>query len=97
MSDKQPPSAPSVSTSHIERQRSWLPSLIWLIPIVAALIGITLLIRMVQDRGPEIILTFKTAEGLEAGKTAVKYKDVQVGLVTHIRLAHDHQVAPLFA
>lgn len=89
MSDKQPPSAPSVSTSHIERQRSWLPSLIWLIPIVAALIGITLLIRMVQDRGPEIILTFKTAEGLEAGKTAVKYKDVQVGLVTHIRLAHD--------
>jgi paraquat-inducible protein B len=36
-----------------------------------------------------VVLTFKTAEGLEAGKTAVKYKDVQIGLVTHLRLARD--------
>lgn len=82
----EPPAAPV----RIERRRNWLPSLIWLIPIVAALIGVMLLVRMVQDRGPEIILTFKTAEGLEAGKTAVKYKDVQIGMVTHIRLARDH-------
>ncbi len=71
------------------RRRNWLPSLIWLIPIVAALVGITLVARILNERGPEIVLTFKTAEGLEAGKTAVKYKDVQIGTVQHIRLAHD--------
>ena len=52
--------------------RNWLPSLIWLIPIVAALVGITLVARSCCERGPEIVLTFKTAEGLEAGKTAVQ-------------------------
>ena len=42
-----------------------------------------------MERGPTIVLTFKTAEGLEAGKTAVKYKDVQIGTVQAIRLAPD--------
>jgi paraquat-inducible protein B len=73
----------------IARRRNWLPSLIWLIPIVAALVGIALVARILLDRGPEVVLTFKTAEGLEAGKTAVKYKDVQIGMVQAIRLAND--------
>ncbi len=73
----------------VVRRREWLPSLIWLIPIVAALVGITLVAPILLERGPEVVLTFKTAEGLEAGKTAVKYKDVQIGLVTHLRLARD--------
>jgi paraquat-inducible protein B len=73
----------------IVRRRNWLPSLIWLIPIVAALVGIALVARILFDRGPEVVLTFKTAEGLEARKTAVKYKDVQIGTVQTIRLADD--------
>ena len=73
----------------IVRRRNWLPSLIWLIPIVAALVGIALVARILFDRGPEVVLTFKTAEGLEAGKTAVKYKDVRIGTVQTIRLADD--------
>jgi paraquat-inducible protein B len=58
-------------------------------PIVAALVGVMLVARILMERGPEIVLTFKTAEGLEAGKTAVKYKDVQIGLVQSLRLARD--------
>jgi paraquat-inducible protein B len=73
----------------VARRRDWMPSLIWLIPVVAALVGIFLVARILIDRGPEIVLTFKTAEGLEAGKTAVKYKDVQIGVVQSLRLAHD--------
>ncbi|MEJ7687077.1 MAG: MlaD family protein [Variovorax sp.] len=73
----------------IERRRNWMPSLIWLIPIVAALVGITLVAKILLDRGPEVVLTFKTAEGLQAGRTAVKYKDVQIGTVQTIRLAED--------
>lgn len=89
------PTAPAASAPdalpkpRVVRRREWLPSLIWLIPIVAALVGITLVARILMERGPEVVLTFKTAEGLEAGKTAVKYKDVQIGLVTHLRLARD--------
>lgn len=73
----------------VTRQRNWLPSLIWLIPLVAALVGIGLVARILIERGPEIEIDFKTAEGLEAGKTAVKYKDVQIGTVQEIRLADD--------
>jgi len=86
--DKPAPS-PALPRPRVVRRREWLPSLIWLIPIVAALVGITLVARILMERGPEVVLTFKTAEGLEAGKTAVKYKDVQIGLVTHLRLARD--------
>jgi paraquat-inducible protein B len=88
--DQPAPSAPpALPKPRVARRREWLPSLIWLIPIVAALVGVTLVVRLLMERGPEIVLTFKTAEGLEAGKTAVKYKDVQIGLVTHLRLARD--------
>ena len=76
-------------TPDIVRRRDWLPSLIWLIPIVAALVGMLLVARILTDRGPEILLTFQTAEGLEAGKTAVRYKDVQIGTVQSLRLARD--------
>jgi paraquat-inducible protein B len=84
-----PPAPAPLPKPRVTRRREWLPSLIWLIPIVAALVGITLVARILMERGPEVVLTFKTAEGLEAGKTAVKYKDVQIGLVTHLRLARD--------
>ncbi|PLC03982.1 mammalian cell entry protein [Variovorax sp. RO1] len=80
---------PALPKPKVARRREWLPSLIWLIPIVAALVGVTLVAKILMGRGPEIVLTFKTAEGLEAGKTAVKYKDVQIGLVQSLRLARD--------
>ena len=79
----------ALATPAVTRRRTWLPSMIWLIPLVAALIGIGLVARILLERGPEIVLTFKTAEGLEAGKTAVKYKDVQIGMVESLRLASD--------
>lgn len=60
---------------------------IWLIPIVAALIGGWLIIKGIMDKGPTITITFNTAEGLEAGKTKVKYKSVDVGEVKQISLA----------
>lgn len=84
-----PPAGPQPAAPRVDRRRDWVPSLIWLIPIVAALVGITLVAKILWNRGPEIVLSFKTAEGLEAGKTAVKYKDVQIGTVQAIRLSRD--------
>ncbi|MBT2324114.1 MCE family protein [Variovorax paradoxus] len=80
---------PRLAEPVVVKRRNWLPSLIWLIPIVAALVGVALVARILIDRGPEVVLSFKTAEGLEAGKTAVKYKDVQIGTVQAIQLAKD--------
>jgi len=85
-----PPTPDNLPPASVHPRRRWLPSLIWLIPIVAALVGVTLVAKLLTDRGPLIEITFKTAEGLEAGKTAVKYKDVQIGTVQDIRLSPDH-------
>ena len=82
-----PPQA--LAAPPVTHRRTWLPSLIWLIPLIAALVGFALVARILLERGPEIVLTFKTAEGLEAGKTAVKYKNVQIGMVESLSLASD--------
>ncbi|MDY7778587.1 intermembrane transport protein PqiB [Burkholderia pseudomallei] len=73
----------------ITRRSGWLPSLVWLVPLVAALIGIGLVVKSVLERGPEITISFKSAEGLEPGKTQVKYKDVEIGMVETIKLSKD--------
>ncbi|MDG2149574.1 MAG: MlaD family protein [Planctomycetota bacterium] len=59
---------------------------VWIVPIVAALVGGWLWFKAMEDKGPTITITFKTAEGLEAGKTKIKYKDLQVGQVSDISL-----------
>jgi paraquat-inducible protein B len=64
-------------------------SIVWLVPLVAAAIGIWLAYTTLQERGPTITITFDDAEGLEAGKTKVKYKDVEVGTVDSVRLSED--------
>jgi paraquat-inducible protein B len=64
-------------------------SLIWLVPLVAAIVGASLLVHGWLGQGPSITVTFQTAEGLEANKTQVKYKNVVIGKVTQIALNHD--------
>jgi len=71
------------------RRRRFSASLIWLVPALAAVIGISLMVNSVLQAGPEITITFQTAEGLDAGKTPVKYKNVIIGKVDKIRLSGD--------
>jgi len=80
---------PDLPDPGIEPHRSWLPSLVWVVPLVAALIGIALVVKSVTGRGPAITIVFDNAEGLEPGKTQVKYKDVEIGLVKTISLSKD--------
>ncbi len=65
-------------------------STIWLVPIVALVIGIWMLVQFVGSKGPEITLTLKTAEGIEVGKTEIKSLNVKVGVVTEIKLSDDY-------
>jgi paraquat-inducible protein B len=64
-------------------------SLVWVVPIVAALIGGWLVVKALTEKGPEITIYFKSAESLEAGKTKGKYKDVEIGQVTDVTFDRD--------
>lgn len=68
------------------RRSSWL---VWLIPLIAALVGLTLGVRALLDNGPTITIAFKTAEDIEPGKTRIKYKNVDIGTVRKLALAAD--------
>ncbi|MEX3582273.1 MAG: MlaD family protein [Burkholderia sp.] len=83
------PNPPELPEAVVTRRSGWLPSLVWLVPLIAALIGIGLVVKSVFDRGPEITISFRSAEGLEPGKTQVKYKDVEIGTVKTIKLSKD--------
>jgi len=64
-------------------------SIVWLIPLIAALIGGWLAWKAYSEQGPTITISFKSAEGLEAGKTKIRYKDVEIGQVENIELSED--------
>jgi paraquat-inducible protein B len=64
-------------------------SLVWLIPLVAGAIAIWLGYTTLQEKGPTIRVAFDNAEGLEAGKTRVRYRNVEVGLVDQVTLSED--------
>lgn len=63
--------------------------LVWIVPIVALLVGGFMIYREFRDRGPKITITFAEGSGLEAGKTVVQYKGMAVGLVESVSLTSD--------
>ena len=81
--------SPPLPEPDVEKARRWLPSLVWLIPLLAALIGVGLVAKSLIDRGPAVTVSFRSGDGLEPGKTKVKFKDVDIGLVRSISLAPD--------
>ncbi|HVA39653.1 MAG TPA: MlaD family protein [Candidatus Binataceae bacterium] len=66
-------------------------SLVWFIPILAAALGVWVAVARIRSEGPKITIMFQSAEGLEAGKTKINYRGVDVGTITAIRLSRDHQ------
>ena len=67
----------------------WPIPAVWLVPLVAALLAGWLAVKTVVERGPTITIRFTSAEGIEAGKTRLKYKDVQVGVVKSLWFSPD--------
>lgn len=79
------------------RQTSVLISTVWIIPVLAAIIGIWLLTQNYRSRGPEITLLLDNAEGIEVNTTAVRILSVDVGRITKIRLRKDQKGVELTA
>jgi paraquat-inducible protein B len=72
----------------VVRSRAQL-SIVWLIPLIAAVVGLFLAYRAYSERGPTISITFEHALGLEAGNTRVKFKEVDIGLVEAVEVSED--------
>jgi len=62
---------------------------IWFLPILAVVLGLYMVIYTAMNEGPEIQITFSTAEGITAGKTKINARSVQVGMVEEVRLNED--------
>jgi paraquat-inducible protein B len=75
-----------------ETKRRWAPQLIWIIPIIAILVGLNLAYQATVNQGPLITIAFKSGDGLEAGKTVIQYKGVNIGLVKKVTLSDDNQL-----
>jgi paraquat-inducible protein B len=90
MPERDPP-IPAVPESRAVPKKRTRLSLVWFIPIVAAIVGAWVAVTRVLSEGPKITIVFKSAEGLEAGKTKIHYNGVDIGTVTAIRLSEDHQ------
>ena len=61
-------------------------SAVWLIPIFAVIVGLSFIYVDYQQRGAEIVLNFKSAEGIVAGKTKLRHLSIDVGEVTEVAL-----------
>ena len=83
------PDLTDIPSAVAKPKRKSSPQLIWLIPIVAVLIGGWLAVKTILEKGPTITITFKTAEGIEAGKTKVKYKNIDIGEVKTVGFSKD--------
>lgn len=88
MSDQPAPEKPHLPPRAKLRRQSF--HIVWLVPIIAALIAGYLGYRTFMEQGPLLTLSFSNADGLQAGQTQVKYKAVALGTVESIDLAKDN-------
>lgn len=77
----------AIVRSSVDRRRRLSP--IWAIPIITVLIAGYLVWHNFSQRGPTITITFSDAEGLTAGQSQVRYRDVTVGTLETVALAPD--------
>lgn len=85
-SDEQSPNPEQHKAKAIRASRF---SPIWIIPIVAALMGAWLVVDSYRNTGPLVTLTISNAEGIEAGKTKIKTRNVDIGRVEDVKLSDD--------
>ncbi|MGV2813006.1 intermembrane transport protein PqiB [Enterobacter cancerogenus] len=71
----------------VRKVKNWSP--VWIFPIVTALIGAWILFYHYSHQGPEVTLITTNAEGIEGGKTTIKSRSVDVGVVESATLTDD--------
>jgi paraquat-inducible protein B len=75
-----------VTTEQAEISRGRSFSGIWIIPLIALLLGVYMVVHTWLTEGPTITVAFNNASGLTQGKTKIKYRNVDMGIVEEVRL-----------
>ena len=86
MSDTETTPSPAATPDYRAAQR-W--NIVWVVPILALLIGGWMIYRSFSSQGPVAHVRFDTADGIAAGKTEVRCRSVRVGVVKEVKLAED--------
>ncbi len=73
--------------ANVQKVKNWSP--VWIFPIITALIGAWILFYHYSHQGPEVTLITTNAEGIEAGKTTIKSRSIDVGVVESATLTDD--------
>jgi paraquat-inducible protein B len=79
----------TTATPEIRKGMAFNP--VWIIPLLALVLGAYMIVYTWMTEGPEITVAFETAEGLVAGKTKIKYRNVDMGLVEEVVLTEDFE------
>src|ERR1700758_3033669 len=72
------------------RRRRRLP-VMWVLPIIAVLIGAWLAWDTLSKEGPRIVVSFEDAEGLQIGQSQLKFKDITLGTVNQLEFSKDRR------
>jgi len=80
-----------VAEAEVVRRRGL--SIVWVIPLVALFIGAGIWYRTTVNQGPEVTILFDEGGGIEAGKTKVKYRGLEVGEVLDLEIRDVDTVA----
>ena len=76
--------SPGVENAVIKRKKGISP--IWVLPLVAALIGVWLIYKGIVEAPIKAVINFETAGGITAGKTKVLYKGLKTGVVKSVQI-----------
>ena len=74
-------------------QRNWRLSIVWIVPVVAAIVAGYLVFQRMREFGPKIEVTFRDVGGVRAGETTVEYRGVVVGQVKAVGLTKNRKLA----
>ena len=77
----------NIPTPQVRAAQRW--NMVWVIPILAALVGAWMVWQHMRSSGPVASVSFETADGIAAGRTEVRCRSVRVGFVKSVELSED--------
>ena len=89
MTDNETPLPSGIPDAAFKQKKSSRISAVWIIPVIAALIGGWLVFQEAAEDKTVVEVAFESAEGIEAGKTVVKLRNIKIGTVTDVQFSTD--------
>jgi paraquat-inducible protein B len=91
MADAKPPATEDLPEAIPDPPRTRRLPFVWVLPALVVLLGAFVVIQQKLAQGPSVDINFLDADGLEANKTKIRYKDVDIGDVTDIHVSKDRK------